>query len=258
MVLLTWPVTEKLIRQSATRQKELAQIYRQLPATRCQRKTDCCSMLPEMTLIEALAILEQMAAVNSEERLALLKKIASYFFLNAARISACPFLDGDTCQVYENRFFGCRAYGLWSLEYYHKVAARSQAAKKYLQQQWQALDVKLPQAVIDFTVPYCRDVQTVENVVVYDVDLVEKAAAIESISLYFSEAHQSFRKNYYADFSFLVAAMHYGYHRSVQIKFDVVKEIVQTGRSKKLNPILDEFVDPFKQSEGPLGNLQGD
>ena len=251
MLLLTWPVIEKLIRQSAARRKELAQIYRQLPATRCQRKTYCCSMLPELTLIEALAILEQMAIMNSEERLALLKKISSYFFLNAARISACPFLDGDTCLIYENRFFGCRAYGLWSLEHYHQAAARSQAAKKYLQQQWQALNVKLPQEVTDFTVPYCLDVQTVENVSLNDVDLVEKAAAVESISLYFSDANQSFHKNYYADFSFVVAAMHCGYRRAVQIKFDVVKEIVQTGRSKKLNPILDEFVDSFKQSEDP-------
>ena len=81
MLLLTWPVIEKLIRQSAARRKELTQIYRQLPATRCQRKTYCCSMLPELTLIEALAILEQMSIMNSEERLALLKKISSYFFL---------------------------------------------------------------------------------------------------------------------------------------------------------------------------------
>jgi Fe-S-cluster containining protein len=258
MLLLTWPVIDKLIRQSAARRKELAQIYRQLPQTRCQRKTYCCSMLPEMTLIEALAILGQMAVMNSEERLALLKKISSYFFLNAVRISACPFLDGNTCLVYEIRFFGCRAYGLWSPEHYHRVAARSQAAKKYLQQQWQALDVKLPQEVIDFTVPYCPDVQAVESVALSDVDLVEKAAAVESISLYFSDAHQSFHKNYYADFSFVVAAMHYGHRRAVHIKFDVVKEIVQTGRSKKLSPLLDEFHDPFKQSEDPLENLQGD
>ena len=258
MLLLAWPVIEKLIRQSAARRKDLAQLYRQLPATRCQRKTYCCSMLPEMTLIEALVILEQMTVMNPVERLALLKKISSYFFLNAARISTCPFLDEDTCQVYENRFFGCRAYGLWSPEHYHKVAARSQAAKKYLQQQWQALDVKLPREVVDYTVPYCLDVQTVENVAIHDADLAEKASAVESISLYFSEAHQSFRENYYADFSFLVAAMHYGQRRAVQIKFDVVKEIVQTGHSQKLNPILNEYVDPFKQSADPLQNLQGD
>ena len=229
----------------------MAQIYRQMPATRCHRKTYCCSMLPEMKFIEALAILERMAVMNSEERLALLKKISSYFFLNAARISECPFLNGDTCRVYENRFFGCRAYGLWSPEHYHQAAARSQAAKKYLQQQWQALDVKLPQEVIDFTVPYCLDVQTVDNVSLNDIDLVEKAAAVESISHYFSDANQSFHKHYYADFSFVVAAMHYGYRRAVQIKFEVVKEILQTGCSKELNPILNEFVDAFKQSEDP-------
>ena len=258
MLLLTRRVIEKLIRQSAARRKELTEIYRQLPATRCQRKTDCCSMLPEMTLIEALAILEQMAVMNSEKRLGLLKKISGYFFLNAARISACPFLDGNNCQVYEDRFFGCRTYGLWSPEHYREVAARSRAAKKYLQHHWQALDITLPPEVIDFTVPYCLDVQTLENVVVNDVEMVEMADAVESISLVFSDAHQSFRKNYYADFSFLVTAMHYGYRRAVQIKFDVVKQFVQTGHSKKLNRVLNEFVDRFKESADFLENHQGE
>ncbi len=87
--------------------------------------------------------------------------------------------------------------------------------------------------------------------VLNDIDLVEKAAAVESISLCFPDAHQSFHKNYYADFGFVVAAMHYGHRKAVQIKFDVVKEILQTGCTKKLNPILNEFVDAFKQSEDP-------
>lgn len=258
MLLLTRRVIGKLIRQSAARRKDLTEIYRQLPATRCQRKTYCCSMLPEMTLIEALAILEQMAGMNSDKRLALLKKISSYFFLNAARISSCPFLDGNNCQVYEDRFFGCRSYGLWSPAHYHKVAARSQAAKKYLQKQWQALDVTLPQAVIDFQVPYCLDVQTVENVDLNDTDLVEMAAAVESISLHFADAHQSFRQNYFADFSFLVTAMLYGHRQAVQIKFDLIKDFVHTGKRKNLNRILDEFVDPFKKSVDSQENHQGE
>ena len=258
MVVLTWRVIEKLLRQSAARRKELAELYRRLPATRCQRKAYCCLMLPEMTLIEALVILEQMAGMNTDKRLALLKKISSYFFLNAARISTCPFLDAQNCQVYEARFFGCRAYGLWSPAHYRKVAARSQSAKKYLQKQWQDMEVTLPQAVVDFQVPYCPDVHTVENVDLNDTDLLETAGAVESISLRFSDAHQSFRKSYYADFSFLVAAMLCGHRRAVRLKFDVVKEFLHTGQSKKLNRILAEFLDPFGVPEDSSGNYQGE
>lgn len=256
--MLTRHVIDKLMQQSAVRRKELAAIYRRLPVTRCQRKTCCCSMLPEVTLIEALALLDRLAAMNSAERLGLLKKILTYFFLNAARISACPFLEGNNCRIYEDRFFGCRAYGLWSQVHYHKVAARSRAAKKYIQKQWQDLDVTLPQSVVDFQVPYCPDVQTVENVDMKDTDLMRMAEAVESISFYFSDAHQSFRQNYYADFSFLVAAMFYGRRRVVQIKFDAVKEFVCTGQSKKLNRILDEFVAPYGLSADSAGNHQED
>jgi hypothetical protein len=189
MFMLTRRVIGKLIRQSADRRKELTELYRRLPATRCQRKTYCCSMLPE---------------------------------------------------------------------HYRNVAARSREAKKYLQQQWQALDVTLPRAAIDFEVPYCLDVQTLENVVLNDVDMVKMAAAVESISLNFAEAHQSFRQNSYADFSFLVAAMLYGHRRAVQIKFDVVKEFVHSDQRKKLNRILDECVDPFKETADSWENHQGE
>jgi hypothetical protein len=143
-------------------------------------------------------------------------------------------------------------------EHYRNVAARSREAKKYLQQQWQALDVTLPRAAIDFEVPYCLDVQTLENVVLNDVDMVKMAAAVESISLNFAEAHQSFRQNSYADFSFLVAAMLYGHRRAVQIKFDVVKEFVHSDQRKKLNRILDECVDPFKETADSWENHQGE
>ena len=256
MLLLTWRVIEELIRQSATMREELAELYRQLPATRCQRKTYCCSMLPEMTLIEALAILKQMAAMNSDRRLVLLKKISSYFFLNAARISTCPFLDGQNCQVYEERFFGCRAYGLWSPAHYQKITTGNQAAKKHLRKQWQALDVTLPRAVVDFQVPYCPDVQTVERTDLDDDVLVGIADAVESLSLHFSEAHQSFRQSYYADFSFLVAAMLWSHRRAVQLKFDVVKEFLHTGQRKKLNLILDQCIDPFRESLDSLDNRE--
>ena len=202
-------------------------------------------MLPEMTFIETLAIFRRIAAMESGERLALLKKISSYFFFNAAQITACPFLDGQTCQVYQDRFFGCRAYGLWSPAHYHKIAARSQTAKKYLQKQWQHLGVRLPQAVVDFHMPYCLDVQTVENVDLNDMALIRIAEAVESVSRHFSETHQSFQQSYFSDFSFLVAALLFGYRPAVQIKFEVVQEFLHTGQGKKLDCILEGLVDPF-------------
>jgi Fe-S-cluster containining protein len=245
MLLLTWPIIAKLLHQSADELEELTEQYGRLPLTRCQRKTHCCSLLPEMTFIETLLIFQRMAAMESVERLALIRKISGYYFLNAARITACPFLDSQTCLVYEDRFLGCRAYGLWSPAHYQEIAGRSQTAKRYLQKQWLNLGVRLPQAVVDFRMPYCLDVQTLENVDLDDWTLIEISEAIDTLSRNLSETHQSFQESYFSDFSFLVAALLFGYRAAVQIKFDVVKDFIDTGRTYKLDTILNGISDPF-------------
>lgn len=250
MLLLTWGVIENLLQSSVAQQRQLSAQYKRLPATRCRRKTHCCSMLPEMTFVETLAIFRRVVAMESVERLAFLMKISRYFFLNAAQITACPFLDDQTCRVYQDRFFGCRAYGLWSSAHYHKIATGSQTTKRYFQKQWLQLGVRLPRAVVNFQMPYCLDVQTVEGVDLNDAALVHIADALESVSRQFSEAHQVFQQNYFSDFSFLVAALLFGHRRAVQIKFDVVKEFLDTGNAKKLDRILKGAVDPCVQPAG--------
>jgi Fe-S-cluster containining protein len=257
MLLLTWRVIENLLQSSVAQQRQLSIQYERLPATRCRRKTHCCSMLPEMTFVETLAIFRRIAAMESEERLALLKKISKYFFLNAAQITACPFLDGQTCRVYQDRFFGCRAYGLWSSAHYRKIVTGSQTAKRYLKKQWLQLGVRLPRAVVDFQIPYCLDVQTVEGVDLNDAALIHIADALESVSRQFSEAHQVFQQSYFSDFSFLVAALLFGHRPVVQIKFEVVKEFLDTGNAKKLDRILKGVVDPCMQPAGTKSIHQG-
>ena len=250
MSLLTWPIITKLLQQSADELEALAELYGCLPATRCQRKTLCCSMLPEMTLIETFAIFKRLVALESVARRAYFKRISSYFFLNAARITACPFLEGQTCRVYEDRFLGCRAYGLWSSAHYNMIATRSQTAKKFLQKQWQHLGVLLPQAVVDFQIPYCRDVRMVDKVDLDDETLVRIAESVETLSQNLAEGHQAFQESYFSDFGFLVAALLFGYRSAVQIKFDVVKEFIDTGRTNKLDTILNGISDPFVTAAG--------
>jgi Fe-S-cluster containining protein len=118
----------ELLQTSISRQHELQETYSLLPATRCRRSTHCCSMLPEMTLLEALAAVQLLIAQNSPVRQHLINNIVSYFFINPAILSSCPFLAGLDCLIYDNRFFGCRSYGLWSEEYYNSLAAHSRKA----------------------------------------------------------------------------------------------------------------------------------
>ena len=117
--------------------------------------------------------------------------------------------------------------------------------------------MRLPRAVVDFQIPYCLDVQTVEGVDLNDAALIHIADALESVSRQFSEAHQVFQQSYFSDFSFLVAALLFGHRPVVQIKFEVVKEFLDTGNAKKLDRILKGVVDPCMQPAGTKSIHQG-
>jgi len=223
--------------------EELRTAYDLLPPTRCRRKTHCCSMLPEMTLIEALAALQQVKFFPPPLRLQITQKLVRYFFLNAVEISACPFLQGDECRIYANRFFGCRAYGLWSPEHYEVLAAGSRQAKEILQQQWQALGVTLPPDVTDYYVPYCLDVHVVGDEKINDAILLKTTDRIETLSGNLSQWHQSFQTTYFKDLSFLVTSLLLGVTQAVRLKFTVVRDILSTGSRTGLKHIIDEVSD---------------
>ena len=247
MPALSMGVIQEVLQQSADQQLALQKAYGLLPRTRCRRKTLCCSMMPEMTLIEALAVMQKIKDMAVELRRRLANQIARYFFLNAVQITTCPFLDGQDCAIYEDRFLGCRTYGLWSAKYYRKLADQNQRVKKRLQNQWKHLGINLPQEVIDFQVPYCLDVATIDGKKADD-DLLRKVCdKVESLSREFTAAHRGFQHSYFSDFSFLLCALMYGFTQAVQLKFAVVKEILDTGKTKKLNRIISEPADIFAE-----------
>jgi Fe-S-cluster containining protein len=159
----------------------LEDAYALLPATRCRRKIHCCAMLPEMTWIEAAFVIYKIVDMRPSLRLQLIKKMTRYFLANAVEISGCPFLDKQDCLIYQDRFFGCRAYGLWSLSHYEELAARNQSTKKQFRSQWMRLGITLPQHVIDFSVPYCLDVDIADNISVDDNFMIHVSRKIESL-----------------------------------------------------------------------------
>jgi Fe-S-cluster containining protein len=173
---------QQLLTGSTTQRIELKEAYEELPGTRCQRRTDCCSLLPEMNLLEALAAIQMLVKMAPKQRLQVCRRMLSYFFLNPVEIISCPFLQGQDCLIYENRFFGCRAYGLWSKQYYEEQAEGSRQAKQLSQTKWKGLGVRLPQPVVDFCLPYCPYVELEEGVQVDDDMILHISDAIETLS----------------------------------------------------------------------------
>lgn len=236
-------IIRELLQTSDHQLQELKETYALLPATRCRRKTHCCSMLPEMTLVEALPVIRRLVEMAAAMRKRLIQKIIGYFFLNPVEITSCPFLAGQECLIYPDRFFGCRSYGLWSRAHYETLAARDRKGKKHLQEQWKNLGVSLPKKVVDFQVPYCLCVETNGPAVIDDKTLLQASDTIEAISARFSSWHQSFGQRYFSDLSFLLSALAFGYKQAVHMKFTIVRDMVHTENRTRLDRIIQELPD---------------
>ncbi len=234
---------KKLLQNSVHQLQGLKETYALLPSTRCRRKTNCCSMLPEMTLLEALAVIKRLVDMPSAMRMRFVQNIIGYFFLNPVEITLCPFLEGQDCLIYADRFFGCRAYGLWSQEYYEKLSAHDRLVKIHLRKQWKSLGLSLPSKVVDFQVPYCIYVEIDGHAFIDDKMLLNISDTIEAISGRFSQWHQSFSRMYFSDLSFLLSSLAFGLTESIQLKFTVVRDIITTGNMTGLEKIIDELPD---------------
>ncbi|CAB1078022.1 hypothetical protein JY97_14180 [Alkalispirochaeta odontotermitis] len=235
----------KLLASSIADIAELKTIYGRLPNTRCERKTHCCAMLPESTILEALTAFNRLRQEPAALRQRTLKKMVAYFFVNPAQITACPFLVKKQCVIYEDRFFGCRSYGLWSPQHYEKMARENRRMKSAFRLQWQRLGISLPDEVIDFQQPYCLDVTRIHGTDTDDKALVRLASDIEALSSRLSPWHQAFSRSYFADLSFLTSAMIFDVDLLLKMKVEIVREYVSTGTSKLLNDNLEDVSDFF-------------
>ena len=145
--------------------------------------------------------------------------------------------------IYQDRFFGCRAYGLWSREYYQKQAKRSRQAKLLSQQQWQRLGVSLPQEIVDFHLDYCPHVELEGDVSVNDELLVQTSDMIDSISAQLVPWHDQFRQEYFSDLSFLLASISLGLQQAIQLKFEIVSDYLANGKQDSLAEIMEDIPD---------------
>jgi Fe-S-cluster containining protein len=236
-------VIRELLTGSAGQRLALQETYAHLPSTRCRRRTHCCSLLPEMSLVEALTAVQLLVDMVPRQRHWLSRRLVHYFLLNPVAILMCPFLQGQECVIYQNRFFGCRAYGLWSKGYYQQQAEHSRKAKRFSQEQWQKLGVSLPQEVVHFHVDYCPYVAVEGDVQVGDENLIRASDTIEAISEQLGPWHDSFRQGYFSDLSFLLISNVLGLQEAIQLKFEIVGNFLVTGKQERLAKIIEDIVD---------------
>jgi len=196
-----------------------------------------------MSLLEALSAVQQLLEMEPEQRLWMNRRLLRYFLLNPVEILSCPFLEGRNCLIYQNRFFGCRSYGLWTEEHYRKKAEQSRQAKTLSQREWQRLGVSLPQEIIDFHLDYCPYVALEGDALVEDKLLLQTSDRIEAISGQLVPWHDKFHQEYFSDLSFLLASISLGLRRAVQLKFEIVRHILNGGNKERVDRIVDKLDD---------------
>jgi hypothetical protein len=236
---------KEIVHSSAPLRRELKTVYHRVPATRCLRQVRCCALLPEVTFLEALPVVRAMMSWPPRDRINVMRKIIHYFFCNAVEIGFCPFLQGKDCLIYPDRFFGCRAYGLWSREYYQKLAAITRQNKRFLQTQWENLGISLPEEVLTFEVPYCSRVETDPPVMISDEMLSAASDRIENLSGELNSRDREFREIYFSDLSFFLTGLQFGSQDAVRLKYFITRDMIQKGDSARLNLVLDRVMDPF-------------
>ena len=236
---------KKLVQTSTPLRRELKAVYDQLPTTRCLRQVRCCSLLPEITFLEGLKVINAMESWPSSDRKNIIRKVVRNFFCNAAEINACPFLQDSDCLIYPDRFFGCRAYGLWSRSYYLGLADKNRQGKQVLQQQWEKLGICLPEEVLTFRVPYCSFVETDPLVVVSDEELSSASHKIENLSGELGPWDQEFQEKYFSDLSYFLAGRQFGAREAVHLKYFITRDLVQKGDRTRLDQALCGVADFF-------------
>jgi Fe-S-cluster containining protein len=245
MVPLRLSDLKDLLFNSQGQRQELKNIYSQLPDTSCRRRTFCCSLLPEMTLLEALEALDQLRRFPPALRRELAQKIVRYFFINPVEISGCPFLEDRDCLIYPSRFFGCRAYGLWSKGHYQQSAHQARLIKKNVVQLWRNLGVPLPEKVTGHQLAYCAAVETIGQRKMSDEALLRAADRVEGWSQELNPWHLHFQEGYFRDLSFLTAGLFVGLSQAVQLKYTLVRDLVQSRNQTPLEQVIARVPDLF-------------
>ena len=63
--MLTRTVIRDCIANSEPLLEELMDVYDRIPMTRCERKTDCCTLLPEASFVEILVVIRGFQKVKA-------------------------------------------------------------------------------------------------------------------------------------------------------------------------------------------------
>ncbi|MCB2226210.1 MAG: hypothetical protein KQH53_05985 [Desulfarculaceae bacterium] len=180
--------------------------------------------MPPLHAVELAAWLWAFLELPYREKAAQARKLVEHFLTNAARRLPCPWALKDACAVYERRFLGCRAYGLWSPASYAKRAADAAAGQEAVADAWRGLGVELPPEVLAPAPAYCEGVKPVGP--------APDDAALDALEERIEELGQDLPgglerlHDFGGDLAYMVAALALGQQQALGLKVAVTKALL--------------------------------
>ncbi|MBW1793130.1 MAG: YkgJ family cysteine cluster protein [Deltaproteobacteria bacterium] len=217
----------------------LKRLYERIPTTTCNRQAHCCKLMPEVSYVEFLHVVSALGRLPEDVRAETMEKTIKYFFLNAVRIDNCPFLHHNSCRIYQDRPFTCRAYGLWSKAYYEVLVAKNKKAKEPVRAAWETLGVKLPDDVVTYQPAYCDHVTMTSGGPITDAELDLIQAEVFTLDSDLEQGMRQFRQVFFFDPNFLLTSTIIGYRSCLVEKVTVVREYLSKKRSPRLEQLLE-------------------
>lgn len=216
-------------------QSDLEQIYAGLPATKCTRKGVCCGLLPPMQPVEMLAWLSELSQREAETSGTAATELVRHFLSNAAQRLPCPWARETSCARYERRFFGCRAYGLWSAKAFEPRRRQSLQASGIVQQAWRGMGITLPPEVRAPPPAYCDQVEQVSGPAIDDASL--DALESELAGLGAEKPWYGLLAPCGGDLSYLVAGLALGWQECLRTKVAVTRALL-AGEAERAEDLL--------------------
>jgi hypothetical protein len=224
------PAAQQILAQAlvqwnkAESRPRLERIYASLPATACARQGACCGLLPPVQPVEMLAWLWERGQGDEQAAGGEAARLVEHFLQNAARRLPCPWAMPDSCARYDKRFFGCRAYGLWSAQAYEPRRAQSLRGAEQVQAAWQGMGVSLPPEVCALPPAYCGKVRPMDGPAIDDDGLDALETRLAGIGR--DEPWHGLLAQCGGDLSYLAAGLALGWQECLQAKVTVTKALL--------------------------------
>jgi hypothetical protein len=202
----------------------LAQLYQELPSTTCDRQGACCGLLPPVHTVEMAAWLHRFLSLPYRERTSQARKLIEHFLCNAAQRRPCPWARPGACAIYAQRFWGCRAYGLWSPQTHAARAAQAAAGQEAVARAWAGLEVSLPEEVLAPPPPYCGQVKPLDGGAPDDAALEELERRVQALGQDMPGLERL--HDFGGDLSYAVAALALGQPQALGLKVAMTKALL--------------------------------